>query len=266
MPDFDARLLPLLCSQPFFRLAPDHEVHASYDAYRTADPAELVKVWQIAASPTRADLGRYEPFYRRARRLPPIWNGLAFLASLRAVLAAGKALRARLRPELREALALPWLEHRHEHVPAGWTPPLAFPSALIEFLDAPLDEARARWQLLAALNEVQQSSYSASLVALFRLPELAAHAARERELAINYLGHWSPPATVALWRQCIYLLDALNASVFEMMCRRAPGKMVAHSLVGALTRRDEWRAFQDGLARPQWLLPCYPPSPPPPSP
>jgi hypothetical protein len=255
--DFETRILPALMAQPFFRLATEDEVRYSYEAYRTGDPSRLVKVWQIAAEPTRASLGAYGPFYRRARLLPSIWNGLAFLASLRAVLAAGERFRATLTPELRRALAttFPWLEHRHEHVPPGWTPELIFPPALTAFLDGPTAEARARWQLVAALNEVQQASYSSSLVATFGLPELAAHAARERELAVNYFGHWSPPATLALWRQCLYLLDALNAAVFEMMCRALPGHMVAHSVVGALARREEWRAFTDGLLRPQRLLP-----------
>jgi hypothetical protein len=89
-------------------------------------------------------------------------------------------------------------------------------------------------------------------VTTFGLPELGEHAARERALALNYLAHWSPAVTPALWRLCLILLDALNAAVFEMMCRAHPGPMIVHSVFG---RRAEWRAFVEGLKTPQSLVP-----------
>jgi hypothetical protein len=153
------------------------------------------------------------------------------------------------------AIEFPWLEHRHQHVPPGWTPPLEFPDELATFVDGDrLDDARARWQLVAALNEVQQSAYSAHAAARFGLPELERHAARERALAINYFGHWAPACTELLWRQCIYVLDGLNAAVFALLCRERPAEMIARSLAAALVHRGEWRAFVAGLDHPQRLL------------
>jgi hypothetical protein len=255
----DAHLVAALGTRPFFRPVTDEEVTRSYEAYGSGSPARLVEAWAQVAEPTRAALGAYRPFYRRAHLLPQLWNGSSFIASLRAVLAAGRAFRATLRTQTQRALAteFPWLEHRHEHVPPGWTPPLAFPGELAGFLEnGDLDDARARWQLIAALNEVQQSHYSSSLVTTFGLPELAEHAARERALALNYLAHWSPAATPALWRSCLIVLDALNAAVFEMMCRTHARQMIVHSVLG---RRTEWRAFVKGLKTPQRLVP--PPAP-----
>jgi hypothetical protein len=254
---FDAAFLPRLLARPFFRLATTEELDGAYVAYQAGDAAGLIDTWAQVAAPTRAALGGLAPFYERAGWLPSLWNGLAFLASLRAVLEAGKRFRAGLAPATREALAreFPWLERRHEHVPPGWTPPLDFPPAMARFVEAgDLDEARARWQLLCALNEVQQTAYSRRLAVQFDLPPLKRHAARERALALNYLAHWSPPATRALFGQCIIILDALNAAVFELLCARLPGRMIAHSLRGTFAGRAEWRAFVAGLDRPQWLL------------
>jgi hypothetical protein len=256
--DFDERLLPQIRARPVFRLVTDEEVTRSFAAYRRGDIATLCDEWRSFASPTRADLGPYAPFYERANILPSIWNGLAFLASVRAVLAAGRGFRSRLKPETRRALAteFPWLERRHEHIPPGWTPLLEFPAEMRAFVDGgTLDDARARWQLMAALNEVQQSAYSSSLVRQFALPELSEHASRERALAINYFAHSSPDCSEALWRQCIIVLDALNAAVFAMMCRDRPRQMIAHSVKRTFSGRGEWRAFVDGLKRPQWLMP-----------
>src|SRR5262249_6289866 len=118
-----------------------------------------------------------------------------------------------------------------------------------------LDDARARWQICAGLNEVQQQWYSRHAAERFGVPELVQHGARERQLATNYFSHWAPPATRALWRQCILMLDALNAATFDLLCRGARGAMVRHALLGMLTRDDEWRAFVAALGRPQWLMP-----------
>ena len=49
--------------------------------------------------------------------------------------------------------------------------------------------------------------------------------------------------------------DALNAAVFALLCVERPGEMVSYGIRAAFTRRAEWRAFVEGLAHPQWLLP-----------
>jgi hypothetical protein len=223
----------------------------------TKDWARLCDVWCEVAQPTRATLpGLTGVAYSRAGLAPRRVSAQAFLASVRAVLDAGKQFRAGLSAPVRRALEteFPWLERRHEHIPPGWTPPLQFPAEFSVFLDiASLDDARARWQLIAAFNEVQQAHYSAYAARLFRLPELAAHAARERALAIHYFGRQAPEATLALWRQCILILDGLNAAVFHMMCEERPGAMIGRSLYGALAHGGEWRRFVDGLSTPQWL-------------
>ncbi len=257
-PEFDAELLLRLRAIPFFRLATDEEIDRSYEAYVAGDFARLCDVWCAVAQPTRADLGRLTRFYDRAHLAPARANGLAFLATVRAVLRAGEKFRARLSARTRAALEhdFPWLERRHQHIPPGWTPPFAFPDELRRFVDAlALDAARVRWQLLAALNEVQQQHYSRHAAARFGVPELARHGARERELAVNYFSHWAPPASRALWRQCLLVLDGLNAATFDLLCNRAPAAFVARAAAGLLTRGAEWRAFVRGLDEPQWLLP-----------
>jgi hypothetical protein len=256
---FDAGILPRLQRIPFFRVASDEEIDASYEAYRDGDIAGLCDRWCAVAQPTRADLGRLTPFYDRAGWGPARANGLAFLATVRAVLRAGERLRARLSARTRAAFEreFPWLERRHEHVPPGWTPPFELPDEFRLFLDAVgVDDARVRWQLCAGMNEVQQHWYSRHAAERFGVPELVRHAARERELALHYFSCWAPPATRELWRQVVLVLDALNAATFDLICHRAPGAMVRHALAGMVTRRgrDEWRAFVDGLARPQWLM------------
>ncbi len=106
------------------------------------------------------------------------------------------------------------LERRHEHIPDGWTPPFDFPDVFQSFVDVPsLEEAKVRWQLAAAINEVQQCWYSRFAARIFHLPELLRHAEREEALAHNYFAHWSPPVTGALWAQTIWVLDALNAAI-----------------------------------------------------
>ena len=257
--DFDARLLPRLCALPYFREATGAEIDASFAAYASGDFERLCEVWREVADPVRATLPpKVARAYGRAHLAPRRVSAYAFLSSLRAVLAAGVRFRATLRPELARALetGFPWLEHRHEHVPPGFTPRFDFPPVFAAFIEAAdLDDARARWQLAAALNEVQQSAYSLHAAARFRLPELTRHAARERALAVSYFSHWAPEVTRELWRQCVLSLDGLNAAVFALLCEERPGEMIARSLVGALTSGGEWRAFRAGLDVPQWLLP-----------
>jgi hypothetical protein len=255
---FDADLLPRIAAIPFFRLASDEEIDRSYAAYRGGDFERLCDEWCAVAQPTRASLGALTKYYDRAHLAPARANGLAFLATVRAVLRAGEKFRKKLSARTQEVLAkeFPWLEERHRHIPDGWTPPFKFPDEFRLFIDAlAVDDARARWQLCTALNEVQQQHYSRHAAERFAVPELARHAARERELAVNYFSHWAPNATRELWRQCILILDALNAATFDLLCRRAPGAMVGRAMLGMLTRGAEWRAFVGNLEKPQRLMP-----------
>ena len=255
---FEVGLLPRLAAIPFFRLATDDEIDRSYAAYGSGDFTRLCEVWCELAQPTRADLGSLTRFYDRARWAPSRANGLAFLATVRAVLRAGEKFRARLSARTQEVLQkeFPWLERRHQHVPDGWTPRFKFPDEFRLFIDAlSVDEARVRWQLCAALNEVQQQWYSRHAAERFAVPELLKHAERERQLAINYFSHWAPPVTRELWRQCIIMLDGLNAATFELLCLRARGAMVRHAFAGMITGGGEWRAFVAALDQPQWLMP-----------
>jgi hypothetical protein len=258
--DFDTAILPRLLALPFFRLAPDHELDVAYAAYQRGEWGALCDVWATSCAAQRATLtSGLQRGYDRAGLLPRAVNAQGFLASVRAVLDAGVRFRAGLSPALRASLEhdFPWLEHRHEHVPPGWTPPFSFPSEFAAWLEedgAGLDAARARWQLAAALNEVQQAHNSADCARRFRLPELDRHAARERELALNYLAHWAPECTRAAFRECILSLDALNAAVFALLCVERPGEMIGRSLLGALTGKGEWKAFVAALDLPQRLL------------
>jgi hypothetical protein len=255
---FDAGLLVRVRRIPFFRLASDDEIDGSWAAYRSGDFAALVDQWRRLAQPTRADLGKLTALYDRARLAPARANGLAFLATIRAVLVAGQALRDRLSTRTQETLAhdFPWLERRHEHVPPGYTPEFAFPDEFRLFIDAlSVEDARVRWQLCCGLNEVQQAWYSTHAAERFSVPELVRHGARERLLGINYFSHWAPSVTRELWRQCLIMLDALNAATFDMICNRQAGAIIRHALFGMVTRRQEWRAFVAGLATPQWTLP-----------
>jgi hypothetical protein len=249
-PDFNQRVLPVLVAQPFFRRATEDELSRSYEAYCGGSPAQLIEVWRAAAEPVRAELGPiFSRLFRGLGLLPKRINGLSFLATLRAVLAAGVRFRATLRPETQTALRteFPWLERRHEHVPPGPAPHIDFPATFGQFIDGgDLDDARARWQLAAALNEVQQTVLSDRLAELYGLDELHLHAAREREMALSYFGHWSPEVDERLWQQCIFHLDALNARVFATTCSREGPRLLWRA---ALTRAPEWEAFVDGLAR-----------------
>jgi hypothetical protein len=255
---FEVGLLPRIAAIPFFRLATDEEIDRSYDAYRAGDFAALCDVWCAVAEPTRANLGSLTKFYDRAGWAPARANGLAFLATVRAVLRAGEKFRGKLSARTQQALTteFPWLERRHQHIPDGWTPPFKFPDEFRLFIDAlAVEDARVRWQVCCALNEVQQAWYSTHAAERFGVPELVRHGARERLLAINYFSHWAPPVTRELWRQCLVMLDALNAATFDMICNREAGAIVRHALVGMLTRRGEWAAFVEGLEKPQWVMP-----------
>ena len=256
---FEDRLLPRLLALPLFRLATAEEIDASYVAYVQGDFAALCDTWCRVAQPARCALtGGFGAVYSLAGLSPKMANAQAFLASLRAVLDAGARFRAQLSPPVRRAIEteFPWLERRHEHIPAGWTPRFEFPSVFSAFIDVELDAARLRWQLVTALNEVQQAHFSLTCARLFRLPELVDHAARERAMAINYFSHSAPPATRALWRQCILVLDGLNAAVMNMIAFDQRVPMIRHALVGLATGHRQWRAFVQGLTRPQWLQPC----------
>lgn len=261
MPDFEQTVLPALRRIPFFRLATEEEISRSYAAYAAGDIPGLLRTWRAVASPTRAEVpGLYGALYRHVGRLPLALTRLSVLSTMRAILQAGVRFRQGLRPATLQALQteFPWLEHRHEHIPAGWAPRMDFPDSFRTFLDSEdLDDARARWQLCAALNEVQQSVYTDDLAVRFRMPELRQQSAREHALACNYFAHWSPAATPALWRQCILILDALNAAVLAVTCSpRGPLIMLGALLDSLLGRgRGQWSRFVTGLNEPQLLLP-----------
>jgi hypothetical protein len=252
-PRFDEELFPLLVKIPYFRFAPEEEINRSYAAYESGDARRLVDEWRASCAPMRATLdGAAALIYRQARRLPRALTRSSFLATVRAVLAAGRHLFAReLRPETARQIRarFSFLERRHEHIPDGWTPPFAFPPAFARWIDgASVDEAVARFQLAAALNEVQQHAYSLHFADAFGLPEVRRHAERERTLALAYLAAWSPPSTRALWRQCVLVLDGLNAAVFELACRRPsfPIGTALHALGGG----GEWARFVAAMDRP----------------
>jgi hypothetical protein len=269
MPQFDQEILPELQKLRFFRLVTDDEVDVSFAAYqecvRTGDARPLLSAWGRAAAPTRAEITGFSALiYESVAVLPRPLRRLAVLATLRAVLQAGVRFRGSLAPDFRAVLQhdFPWLEHRHLHIPPGWAPEFAFPPAFGRFLQAgSLDDARARWQLCAALNEVQQSLYSADMARRCALPELGQQSEREAELARSYFAHYSPPATRDLWRQCIVLLDALNAAVLAMTCSPRGPLIVAGAAIDSLkpSQRRQWARFAEGLAAPQWLLPARPP-------
>ena len=264
-PDFDTTLLPVLRAHRFFLEASEEEIEASYACYARGEGARLGAVWAEVAAPVRArQQGVHALLYRLAGHLPGRLLGLAFLSMTRGVLEAGKRVRDQLRPDVRAAITgeFPWLEARHEHIPAGWTPRIDFPPEFAAFLEAgSLDDARVRWQLLTALNEVQQAHSSTALGALFRVPEITRHAERERELGASYFAHWSPPVTRALWAQSLHILDGLNAAVFAALSGRTGHAIRARAALGLITGGAQWRAFRDGLERPQRLLAPVPADP-----
>jgi hypothetical protein len=156
---------------PYFREATAEEIDASFAAYEAGDFEGLIATWQRVASPTRATLPAAMRWgYEQAGKGPRMVNALVFLVTLRAVLRAGERFRGTLSPAVQHAIhhEFPWLEHRHEHVPPGFTPSFEFPSVFRDFLEwGELDDGRARWQLAVGLNEVQQCCYSEFAADLF---------------------------------------------------------------------------------------------------
>lgn len=261
MPDFDATLLPSMSRQPFFRHATDAEIDASYAAYQTGDVDALLSAWRQVALPTRAHItGLSALIYESVGTLPQALRRLAVLATLRSVLAAGVRFRAGLRPDVRRLLEteFPWLEQRHQHIPPGFAPHFDFPPEFARFLESgSLDDARVRWQICAALNEVQQCIYSADMAQRCRLPELLQQSEREADLARNYFAHASPQVSRRLWLQCIVILDALNAAVLAMTCSLRGPLIVLGAALASVRQpaRGQWPRFAAGLAQPQFLLP-----------
>jgi hypothetical protein len=254
---FEALLAPRMRSMSCFREPTDEEVERSYAAWCSGDVELLLRTWQEVAEPTRARVPWPSSwFYRHLGLGPRSINAVSFLITVRAALRAGERFRERVSAPTRRAIALdfPWMEHRHEHIPDGFTPVIEFPDVFTAFIDAPdLEDARARWQLCAVINEIQQCHYSRFAAGLFRLPELLRHAERERELAICYAAHWSPGCTIELWRQCLWVLDALNAEVFDWVNRNT-ARMVWEAARSSIAGRGEWEAFVAGLEVAQRLM------------
>lgn len=244
---------------PCFRVATDEEIDASFAAYESGDFEQLCDVWARVAEPTRAEIPpAMRLAYAHAGKGPRMVNASIFLVTIRAVLRAGEQFRGTLSPEVQRSVhsEFPWLERRHEHVPNGFTPAFEFPAAFAQYIEhGDQDDSRARWQLAVGLNEVQQSWYSTYAADLFRLPDLRRHGARERALALNYFGHWAPRCTKALWRETIYVLDALNAAVFELVLGLLAQAFTPIGPLGIRARRTQWREFVAGLDVPQWLEP-----------
>ena len=289
-PDLDTHWLPRLRAINYFREATPAEIDGSFARYEAGDIDGLLHAWATIAEPTRATMPATLRFaYAHAGKGPRHINASVFLDSLSASLRAGERFRERLPADIKAVVCteFPYLEHRHEHVPDCGAPSFEFPAVFDEYIcwDVPasnqrrecggqgegglmtappawgegpatvppskLDNTRARWQLAVALNEVQQSCYSTYAAELFRLPELHRHAERERALARNYFGHWSPRCTIDLWRETIYVLDALNAATFEFVCT----KLLPRAMLRSGAGRARWREFVAKLDTPQWLLP-----------
>jgi hypothetical protein len=258
--NFEELVLEPLMRNEFFRIATDAEIDATFAAYQAArasrDISQLIRVWKGECEVTRGRLPlKNQIGFKRAHLLPAVSNGAAFLAISRSVIEAGKKLRARLRKEVFEALSrdFPWLEHRHEHIPQGWTPEFDFPDAIRLFLDGDVEAVKVRWQLMTAMNEVIQSAYSHHLAGLFGIRELHVQADREEELARHYFSHWMPEVSREEWRQILLVLDGMNAATLEMCCTTRLGELLAYSASAVLLQRAQWQSFLDGLGRPQQL-------------
>lgn len=254
-PDLDTHWLPRLRAVNYFREATPAEIEGSFARYEAGDIDGLLHAWATIAEPTRATMPATLRFaYAHAGKGPRHINAAVFLDSLSATLRAGERFRERLPADIKAVVCteFPYLEHRHEHVPDCGAPSFEFPAVFDEYICwGGLANTRARWQLAVALNEVQQSCYSSYAAELFRLPELHRHAERERALARNYFGHWSPRCTIGLWRETIYVLDALNAATFEFVCT----KLLPRAMLRSGAGRARWREFVAKLDTPQWLLP-----------
>lgn len=259
-PGFDEGLGATIRAMRCMRPPTDDEVDRSYEVWRTADAERLCAVWREVASPHRAIVPFPASFfYPRLGVLPRRINGMSFLITVRAALAAGVRFRASLRPVAAEVLAtrFPWLEQRHLHIPEGHTPHVDFPDVFRAFIDVDdPDEVAARWQLAACANEVQQAAYTRWTARAYRLPELLRHAEREEALAANYMGHWTPACDRELWRQTLWVLDALNAALFAWVVDEATAALMARSAWGALS--DEWDRFVAALDEPPPLVPIPP--------
>jgi hypothetical protein len=257
MPDFDERVLTGLRNNRFFRLAPDAEIDAAYAAYGDVD--RLLAAWRTTADPTRAILPDYnKSAFAKAYLAPNLVNGLAFVVTTRAAIQAGKRFRQRFVPAVRAALErdFPWLENRHQHIPDGWAPQCEFPTAIDPFFnDAGIEDAKVRWQLVAAFNEVMASASSRYMAKLLALPMLERQAQREDALARNYFAHWSPPCSRELFRQCILVIDGINAAVFEAVCDTQLKPILGYTFFKAPLHSREWKRFVAALDEPQWLLP-----------
>ena len=127
------------------------------------------------------------------------------------------------------------------------TPALRFPDAFRAWVDDDgLDDALMRFQLAAALNEVQQHAYTLHLADLFGLPELVRHAEYERRMALAYLTRCAPVASMEAFRQCVLVLDGLNAAVFAMTTRPS---FALGLLLHARSANAEWAAFSSALEK-----------------
>ena len=220
---FDTALLPGLAAIPGFRPPTDAEIDLLAAAYDSGDPARLVDDWRRRAEPTRARLhGVNAALYRSLTLLPRAAIRASFLATVRMVLAASERFFAeQLKPGTAAAIRarLSFVAVRHTHVPPGYTPDFTFPLAFARWVDADddLEAVLARFQLAAVLNEVQQSAYSHFFADHFGIPEIHHHAEIERALAIDYATRFRPPASRALVRQALLVLDGLNAAVFALV-------------------------------------------------
>ncbi len=242
------------------RIPPDGEVEATWPHWRSGDVDALLDTWRTACSPIRAVV----PFpssvvYPNLGVLPPRINGMVFLITVRAGLDAGVRFRSTLGPHAQAVITtqFPWLERRHLHIPEGPTPRVDFPDVFRAFLDVDdPEEVAARWQLAAALNEVQQAAYTRWTAQTYRIPALVRHAEREEALARNYIGHWRPACTPALWRQTIWVLDALNAALFAWVVDRVAMRLMARATWDACG--DTWDRFVRALDEPPPMVPVPP--------
>lgn len=257
--DFDSpsglsgRIRGLRC----MRVPTEEEVQATWPHWRSGDVDALLRTWREVAEPIRATV----PFpasvvHPRMGILPPRINGTVYLITVRAGLAAGVRFRDSLRPQARQVIAtrFPWLEDRHQHIPDGPTPEVDFPDVFRAFIDVDdPEEVAARWQLAAAANEIQQAAFTRWTARAQRLPELVRHAEREEALARNYIGHWRPACTPALWRQTLWVLDALNAALFAWVVDEVAMWLMLRGTWDACG--DTWDRFVHAMDEPPPLVP-----------